>query len=200
MRFGDLLIATPGLAGCLAVIAVSPAAAQEYCVECTQPNAIYRCVLENAKPGVVPSLQMHCISVLAKEGQHGTCSIKRGTVFECAGPIKRVPVVAAPGGVLPALIPAPQGGAPQVATPQGAPSQVPPQQDQKAPAPVVLLPPPAGPPQTVKELAERSAQKTGAQSKKSGEAVKQTTEKATEATGSAFGKTWACVSSFFTKC
>jgi hypothetical protein len=199
MRFGDRNLAVAASAAAFVLVPGTAVRAQEYCVECSQPNAIYRCVLENAKPGVVPSLQLHCISVLAKEGQHGTCSIKRATVFECAGPIKRVPVVAAPGGVLPALVPAP---ALQGAAPHGAASQVPaPPQDQKAAAPVVLQPAqPGGPPQTVRELAERAAQKTGAQSKKSVEAANPPPEKAPEANGSAFGKTWACVSSFFTKC
>jgi hypothetical protein len=164
----------------LVTAALSPAAAQEYCVQCTSPDAIYRCVLDDAKPGIVPSLQMHCISTMAKQGQHGTCSIKRVTVFECNGPVKRIPVVADPGAAAP---------------PAQAAAPVPPPIVKPQPA---TIDPSA--PKTVKELADRTAEKSSAQLKKTGEAIKQTTEKTGEATGSALQKTWACVSSFFTKC
>ncbi len=154
-------------------------------MECTAPDAIYRCVLDDAKPGIVPSLQMHCISTLAKQGQHGTCSIKRATVFECNGPVKRIPVVADPGA---ASAPA-QAAAPLATSPPPA--------VKLQPAPATIDP---NAPKTVKELAERTAEKSGAQLKKTGDAIKQTTEKTSEATGNALQKTWACVSSFFTKC
>ena len=65
-------------------------AAQEYCVACTEPAALYRCILEDAKPGAAPSLQVACISRIAKEGGHGQCTVKRGvTVFECDGIVKQ---------------------------------------------------------------------------------------------------------------
>ena len=67
------------------------AQAQEYCVACTEPTAVYRCVIEGARPGGGQPLQMLCVTAMAREGRHATCGIKRGTVFDCDGPVKRVP-------------------------------------------------------------------------------------------------------------
>ena len=67
------------------------AEAQEYCVGCSEPNALYRCVIEGAQPRGGQSLQMLCVTAMAKDGGHATCSVKRGTVFECDGAVKRVP-------------------------------------------------------------------------------------------------------------
>ena len=77
-------------AGLLGALAAS-ADAQEYCVACTEPGAVYRCVIDGARPGGGQSLQMLCVTSMAKEGKHATCGIKRGTVFDCDGPVKRVP-------------------------------------------------------------------------------------------------------------
>src|SRR5262245_10504541 len=73
---------------------VGQAEAQEYCVACSEPSAIYRCVIEGAQPRGGQSLQMLCVTTLAKQGGHATCSVKGGTVFECNGAVKRVPWVA----------------------------------------------------------------------------------------------------------
>jgi hypothetical protein len=35
--------------GTLISVLVGPAGAQEYCVACSEPNAVYRCVIEGAK-------------------------------------------------------------------------------------------------------------------------------------------------------
>lgn len=67
------------------------AEAQEFCVACTEPSAVYRCVIDGARPGGGQPLQMLCITTMAREGKHGTCAIKSGTVFDCDGPVKRVP-------------------------------------------------------------------------------------------------------------
>jgi hypothetical protein len=67
------------------------AEAQEFCVACTEPTAVYRCVIDGARPGGGQSLQMLCVTTMAREGKHATCGIKRGTVFDCDGPVKRVP-------------------------------------------------------------------------------------------------------------
>ena len=67
------------------------AAAQEYCVVCSEPSALYRCVIDGAQPQGGQPLQMLCVTAMAKAGGHGTCTVKRGTVFDCDGPVKRVP-------------------------------------------------------------------------------------------------------------
>ena len=51
------------------------AEAQEYCVACTGPDALYRCVIDGARPGVASSFQVLCISALAKEGPHASCAV-----------------------------------------------------------------------------------------------------------------------------
>src|SRR5262245_53313675 len=71
--------------------AVSRAAGQEYCVACAEPKAVYRCVIEGARPGGQQPLQLLCTVTMAKEGGHASCSVRGGTVFECDGPIRRVP-------------------------------------------------------------------------------------------------------------
>jgi hypothetical protein len=142
MRWGVAL-------SCLAAGAAS-AAAQEYCVVCTEPAAMYRCVIENPQPGAAQSLQVLCVTSLARESGHGQCSVQRGvTVFQCDGPVKRV-----------------SAGAP--ATPVVTPSAP------AAPAPQTV--PEA--PKTVVEAAKRaqdatadSIQETNAQLRRAGEAT-----------------------------
>src|SRR5262245_28196137 len=95
---------------------------------------------------------MLCITAMAKEGQHATCGVKGGTVFDCNGQVKRVPWAA-----------------------YNDPSPV---QDQaKAPA----APPPAKdanePPATVEEMAKRANQKTAEQAKALGQSVGDATKK-----------------------
>ena len=74
-----------------ALASQTEAEAQEFCVACTEPTAVYRCVIDGARPGGGQPLQMLCITAMAREGRHATCAIKRGTVFDCDGPVKRVP-------------------------------------------------------------------------------------------------------------
>jgi len=75
----------------LACLPAGRAQAQEYCVVCTEPDVQYRCVIDGAQPRGGQSLQMLCVTAMAKEGGHATCSVKGGTVFACNGAVKRVP-------------------------------------------------------------------------------------------------------------
>jgi hypothetical protein len=165
-RFG------PGLALLLALGAGS-AEGQEFCVTCSNPPSIYRCVIDGAQPRGGQSLQMLCVTAMAKEGGHATCSVKRGTVFDCDGAVKRVPWTA--------LEPLPQ-------------PEVPPSRDALAAPPNPAAAAPSGPspdatPQTMVDLAKQANEKTVEQMKKAGESVKQATK-----------KTWECVVSLFTRC
>jgi hypothetical protein len=163
------------LLGALVALPAGPAGAQEYCVACSGPNAVYRCVIDGAKPGG-PSLQMLCIATLAKEGGHATCGIKRGTVFECDGPVKRVPWAALDGA------PRPNGAQ---ASPPSALAPQPPRTEPDAAADAE----PEGQPQTIVDLAKRANEQTVEQMKKAGATVKDATK-----------KTWDCMVSLFTRC
>lgn len=148
------------------------AVAQEYCVSCTEPNAVYRCVIEGAQPGGSQPLQVLCITTMAKQGGHATCSVKRGTVFDCDGPVKRIPWAALN------------------APPAPAPGQQTAVQPPPAPGPTADTKPDGGePPKTVLEMAKRANEKTAAQLKQANEKMKAQAK-----------KTWECVSSFFTRC
>jgi hypothetical protein len=171
-RFAGLIGA---VSGALACWPAGGASAQEYCVACSEPAALYRCVIEGAQPRGGQSLQMLCVTAMAREGGHATCGVKRGTVFECDGPVKRVPWTAL-----------------ETAPAQPAPAQ--PQPAHKPqPAATPAAPPPGAeqenPPQTVLEMAKRANEKTVEQMKKAGDTVKDATR-----------KTWDCMLSLFTRC
>ncbi len=68
------------------------AQAQEYCIACTEPAAVYRCVIGDARYAYGEPLPQFCASSLAQQGRHGKCAIRGGTVFDCDGPIRRVAV------------------------------------------------------------------------------------------------------------
>lgn len=154
------------LMGFLSVLTLSALAgqahAQEYCVACSEPNAIYRCVIEGARPGGGQSLQVLCISTLAKQGGHASCAIKRGTVFECDGPVKRVPWSSSEGPTPP----------PQTQTPEK--SAVKPEPD------------PSEPPKTLAEMTKQMNDQTAENMKKTGEAIKESTKKTFECVFSLF--------------
>jgi hypothetical protein len=176
----------------LACLLAGPAAAQEYCVACSEPGALYRCVIEGAQPGGSQSLQMLCVTTMARQGGHATCGVKRGTVFDCNGILKRIPWVASE---------VPRGpGAGEVLpwTSQPTPAAEP----AAAPTPAGPAPPPAAPPdpdqppQTVLEMAKRANEDTARQMKKAGE----TFQKAGETMKEATKKTWDCLVSLFKRC
>lgn len=163
----------PGILGLAGLLFAPPARAQEYCVACTEPNAVYRCVLEGARPGGGQPLQMLCITAIAKAGGHATCGVKRGTVFDCDGPVRRVPWTAA-GEETPAPLAEPK--------PEEKPSD------------------PSAPPKTVIELTDRATKKAASDVKKAGESVKEGAKTFGEDISTGAKKTWECLSSLFFKC
>ena len=114
----------------VALLAAASARGQEYCVACTDPPAVYRCIIQDAKPGGSQPLQTFCVTAMTKQGRHSKCAIKGGTVFDCDGPVKRVPW-SAQGEVLPPSEP-----------------------DKRA-----STPDPNKPPQTVEQMAQRAKEK-----------------------------------------
>jgi hypothetical protein len=171
--------------GVLAWLAVSaPSQAQEYCVGCSAPEATYRCVIVDARPGAAQSIQLSCLTALARDGGHAQCSIKRGvTVLDCDAPIKRVTV--GPAGSL-------TSGPGSDAT---VPSVAPPGPSVLAPVPPPV-PDPKAPPTTVLEAAQRASKATSAQIQENNENLKA----AGAATAGFFKKSLTCIGSFFTKC
>ena len=123
------------LAGWTAALAGS-AVAQTVCVVCSEPDAIYRCQADTnfARPGDT-RLNLLCITEIAHAGQHGSCSVRRQQGGTCDGPLRTV-----------AIVPPPAGSPPPpdaVTAPPGAPNA-----ERSARS---------GPPDTVEELANRTA-------------------------------------------
>jgi len=149
--------------GTAVCVSTARLAAQEYCVSCTEPPALYRCIIEGARPGGSQPLQMLCITAMAKEGQHATCGVKGGTVFDCNGPVKRIPWAAynEPG---------------------------PGQEQTKAPAAQPPIQDPNAPPATVEEMAKRANQKSAEQAKALGQSVGDATKKTWNCIASLFTK------------
>lgn len=136
--------------------AMQSAGAQEYCVSCSGPNGLYRCIIEDARPGVAPSLQAFCLSRMAKDGGHAQCEVKRGvTVFECDGVVKRVSMAAETKQ--------PQAAAPLAAPPPTAPGP---------PAPSLSAATAPEPPKTVAEMAKRAKADSDRQIEKAGRILK----------------------------
>ena len=145
-----------------ALAVAAEAQAQEYCVACSEPSAVYRCVIDNAQPGGSQPLQVLCITALAKAGGHTQCGIKRGTVFDCNGPVKRIPWTGTAGET-----PAPL---------------VPPKPPEQAASD------PKEPPKTVQELADRANKQTSEDVKKAGDTFKDGAKKTFECVTSLFFK------------
>lgn len=166
---------------------VLPASAQdagargaEVCVECTGPDKVYVCQVERGQKVAgfragLQALQYLCITELARVGRHAVCKARQNTA-NCLGTIHTMSVEEAaramaqppPPGDQKAAVDA-SAGKPPVAT--GRPEK------------------PKGPPQTVQELAERTAETSGQQAKSAGDAV-----------ASGFKKSWTCFATLFQKC
>jgi hypothetical protein len=161
------------------------AAAQDYCVTCTGPDAKYHCIIGgNASAAARSSRgQMLCITQLAQSGGHASCSVSRTTAEPCEGKVKTV--------MFPTDVP---GTAPvEMAAPPPPPAAAPP------PAPVPAAPPTPAP-QQAPGAAEAIAKDSDNGLKKAGEAVTSTVENTGKAIGHAASKTWKCLSSFFGDC
>lgn len=223
-----------GSAGVAVLLAgVAGAAAQDLCVSCNGPAQTYRCQISGTHGTAIgttdPRAQVLCITEIARQGGHETCTVDRGKADTCDGPVK---VVTPPDEGF-AAAPPPPSGAAAVERP---PAAVDPNRETAAvPATPGLLPPKAamapaeGEPRTVEEMVGKSGvtPKTGLQkagqtiaktANSAGEAVSDTAKAAGEAVtgtaksagdavgqaGSAVGgaakKSWDCVTSLFKKC
>lgn len=162
------------------------ALAQGVCVVCNEPDAVYLCQRDDGvklRPGDT-RLNLLCITELARAGAHATCSVRRQQTGTCEGQRRTVAVAPAPPLVDAPAAPLPGDQA----------------QDRKS-----------GPPETVVELAKRTAstskeqleKATGAVgdvAKKTGDAVGDAAKKTGSVVGDAAKKSWHCLTSLFTNC
>jgi hypothetical protein len=167
------------------------AAAQEYCVSCSEPDALYRCIIEGARPASGTPLQMLCVTKMAELGRHGACSINRVTVLECNGRVVRVAMPAPPAPPAPAIV-AP--ATPPPPPPTAAIAPAPP-----APLAPAVVPPPEPPPPPPAE-APKSPDTLVGVIKQAGKASKDTLQSTGRAIGDGAKKTWNCVTSLFSRC
>lgn len=180
------------LAGAGTVVAQTPSG---LCVVCSEPSASYSCVIAEANDpylmrGGERASHFVCVTELAKLGGHASCRVRRDFSTHCDAPQRVVSIkglaepapttAAAPPGADPNA-----GGDPKGAAAAGAAAQ---------PAQ------PQGPPQTLEELAKRTAAGSGDALKKTGTAVVDGAKSAGSAVGGALQQTWNCVTSLFTSC
>lgn len=161
------------------------AQAQEVCVVCTGPAAVYRCTVEKseklARFGIAAdkAVQQVCVKELVRQSGHATCAVRRDSdTTVCDGVPRMIPLAS--------LLAEPPAKAPPAgaAKPEVKAATPPPP---AAPATGTAAAPPAndGPPRTVEEMAKRTGEKSKAQLKDAGNAAT---------------KTWHCLSSLFTNC
>ena len=192
----------PAMAVLAMAVLSGAASAQEYCVTCTGPEAMYRCVIggEASLAARSSRAQFLCITELAKAGGHASCSAARGQATPCPGETRTVMFSLADPNGMPAeaTAPVPMGQpspppAAAVSPSPGhglAPVELPPVGHQQEP-----LPPPnetaANPAHNTQKpnMVEDLANKTGKAVTDTGKAV-----------GGAVKKSWDCVTSLFGNC
>lgn len=80
------------------MLCTAAAAATDYCVTCTGPDATYVCEVQGMSGPAATGMhgQMLCIKDLAAAGGHKTCSVLRNAPGPCSGPLR---IVAPPAAV-----------------------------------------------------------------------------------------------------
>lgn len=104
----------------------APAAARDFCISCSQPEAVYSCQVETGFTlPAEAAAKLHCIKELARRGAHRSCSVsRRNDDVPCEGEA----VVLAPPSAIPAGPDSPPANLPAAmppnALPSGRPSEV----------------------------------------------------------------------------
>jgi hypothetical protein len=190
------------IAGFAGLGASSNAMALDYCITCAGPEAHYNCRLE--APGANPRdlrLQLLCISQVATGGGHESCAVDHPQPAACTGTLQVVTapdiMVAPTGHPEPKADVAGSGGAEDITPPQ-APA---------AKSAETVIPKPAKPPKTVKEVVENGSTSASKGLKTAGGAVNDAAnaagsglQKAGTAVTNAAKKTWTCITSLFGDC
>lgn len=156
-----------------------PAAAQEICVECDGPVAMYRCALPDLERspqfrGSGRAIEYLCITEMARQGKHQRCRVARDFGNVCLGDQKAVSLSNL------SATPPPDSGSVDPAAPLKAPA------GQTA----------DGAPKTLAEVARITVEESKKTAKSAGEQI----ENAGSAVGGAVKKTWGCLLSFFSAC
>ena len=162
-------------AAVLAICLATGAAAQGICVVCNGPDAVYRCQPDASvtlRPGDA-RLNLLCITEIARADGHASCGVLRQQASSCDGLLRTVTISAAPP---------PAGG---LAEPQPAD---------------VTRESSSEPPDTVAELAKRTANSSKDQLDKATGAVGDVAKKTGGAVGDAAKMSWRCLSSLFKDC
>ena len=160
------------------VLGGTSARAQEACVVCAGPDAIYRCTVEKsdklARFGGAgdKALQHVCAKEMARQGKHEKCSVRRDTVGAACDGQPRMITIANLLEAAPEPAPAPVTPVPASAPPAAKPAEAKPQ-----------------PPRTLQELAERT-----------GETSKQQIKDGGDTFGDSAKRTWKCITTLFQKC
>lgn len=153
-------------------LCVAPASADNVCVSCDGPSAVYSCSYAPDANGQTParsarSMQFVCIQDVARQYQHSSCSVNRNQLGPCNGQVHMIPQNAAAGP--------PTNAADNEAAVQTPAPVVPPNKQREPP--------------TVVEMAKRTAASTNKQIKKSARKVSKAAK-----------STWRCVTTLFSKC
>jgi hypothetical protein len=173
------------------------AAAQEFCVTCSGPDATYRCVIGGEATASARNSrgQFLCITELAKAGGHKSCSAARGQATPCPGETRTVVFTVGDPGASP-LEQLPPDGATGMAP--LAPVQIAPPVPQPVSPPGTQQAQPQPPADTGSAPAGEQAKPNAVENfaNKTGEAVNDTGK----AVGNAVKKSWDCVASLFGNC
>jgi lambda repressor-like predicted transcriptional regulator len=199
-----------GTVGVAISLAAERATAAEYCVTCMAPAQMYACVIEGVAADAPADArhQLLCITELATQGGHESCTVPRSAPKPCPGVQK---VVARATGT-PAAPAAPSQPDSNTVTGDGNTAGADGKDGTAAADSEAVTPGSAeanGPnssvhektgteatPRTVEEMAKRSIKGL----ENAGDALKQSSEKAGNSVSEAAKKTWECVTSLFSKC
>lgn len=208
--------AAPVLAAVMVVASSnSDAFGQEVCVSCSEPRAVYRCMLDSSLADVSfrgrgRALEFVCITEIAKRAPHGRCSVSRDHGQICLGQdfVLSPATLGADDGTQMGAAVRDKGDSSEY----GVAPPVPPVGTAAKPATIPREKEPrrssaGGPPETLEELARDTVDTSKRQIKDAGRAVDRTVKSAGEtieqagsSVGRAAEKTWRCLTSLLSRC
>ena len=195
------------LCGASVLIGTTSAHAGEFCVQCSEPAAQYRCAIsQGGALTTPPGGGLPCIRELARQGGHKTCAIRRNDPAACDG--KLLVLAPDPNSQIPPNSPLVEQKPPsdtQADAQQGTdPINSDQVQDEQA---LSTKEAPDAAPKTVEELAKKTYESSQENLATAGRVVVDTASKtggqiqnAGEFVGDAAQTTWTCITSLFSDC